>query len=176
MLKKKINSPLTSSAGRLFDAVSVICGGPKTIRYEAQAAVEFMHKIDSMEIEPYPVDGIEGKEIPIKSLIKNVVEDMLNKIHVSNISARFHKTFANLLIRKTEEIKEKTKLKDVVLSGGVFQNEILLELMENELSERGFNVYSHSSIPTNDGGISFGQVMIVNELISKNKTKVEFEL
>ena len=176
MLKKKINSPLTSSTGRLFDAVSVICGGPKTIRYEAQAAIEFMHKIKTMNINSYPIDGSEQKDIPLKPLIKNVTEDALNNIPVSIISSRFHKTFAKLLIHKTERIREETKINDVVLSGGVFQNEILLELMENELSKRGFNVFSHSKIPTNDGGISFGQVMIINDLISKGKTKVEFEL
>ncbi|MCL6097544.1 MAG: hypothetical protein M1391_03085 [Bacteroidetes bacterium] len=62
------------------------------------------------------------------------------------------------------------------MSGGVFQNEILLKLMENELQLKGFNIYSHSKIPTNDGGISFGQVMVVNELITNGMCQVEFVL
>lgn len=178
MLDKKINSPLTSSAGRLFDAVSVICGGPKTIRYEAQAAIEFMHKIETMEVESYKIDEKkpESKTIPLKKLIRNVFEDSINKIPASIISARFHKTFAHLLLNKTEQARAETNINNVVLSGGVFQNEILLELMENELQLKGFNVYSHSKLPTNDGGISFGQVMVVKELIDKEMQQVEFVL
>ena len=178
MLAKKINSPLTSSAGRLFDAVSVICGGPNTIHYEAQAAIELMQKIETMDVEPYCVDEDETgqKFIPIKSLIKKIVDDVNNGTSSSTISARFHKTFAHLLINKTEQARAETNINDVVLSGGVFQNEVLLELMENELQTKGFNVYSHSKIPTNDGGISFGQVMVVNELITKGMSRVEFVL
>jgi len=178
MLAKKINSPLTSSAGRLFDAVSVICGGPNTIRYEAQAAIELMQKVETMNVEPYCVDEDKTgqKFIPIKSLIKKIVDDVNNGTSSSTISARFHKTFTQLLIKKAEQARAETRINDVVLSGGVFQNEILLELMENELQLKGFNVYSHSKIPTNDGGISFGQVMVVNELITKGMQKVEFVL
>lgn len=178
MLKKKINCMLTSSAGRLFDAVSVICGGSKTIRYEAQAAIELMQKVESMNVEPYSVDEDETgqKFIPIKSLITKIIEDLNNGTSSSTISARFHKTFAHLLINKTEQARAETKINDVVLSGGVFQNEILLELMENELQLKGFNVYSHEKNPTNDGGISFGQVMVVKALIEKGMQQVEFRL
>ena len=77
---------------------------------------------------------------------------------------------------EAEQARSETKINDPVLSGGVFQNVILLELMENELLLKGFNVYSHSKIPTNDGGISFGQVMVVNELIIKGMSRVEFVL
>ncbi|MBU0559137.1 MAG: hypothetical protein KKD86_18415 [Bacteroidetes bacterium] len=94
----------------------------------------------------------------------------------STISARFHKTLAYLLLNKAEQARAETNINDVVLTGGVFQNEILLEFMENELQLKGFNVYSHSKIPTNDGGISFGQVMVVNELITKGMRQVEFVL
>ncbi len=178
MLKKKINCPLTSSAGRLFDAVSVICGGPKTIRYEAQAAIELMQKIETMDVEAYLIneDEIKSKSISLKTLIRNVVEGVEKNILSSIISARFHKTFALMLIKKAEQARAETDINDVVLSGGVFQNEILLELMENELIRLNFNVYSHSKIPTNDGGISFGQVMVVNELITKGMSMVEFVL
>lgn len=178
MLAKKINSPLTSSAGRLFDAVSVICGGPETIRYEAQAAIELMQKAETIDVEPYSIDEVvlEQKFIPIKSLIKEIVVDLNNGKSSSTISARFHKTLAHLLINKAEQARAETNINDIVLSGGVFQNEILLELMENELQLKGFNVYSHSKIPTNDGGISFGQVMVVKELITKGMRQVEFVL
>ncbi len=178
MLDKKINSPLTSSAGRLFDAVSVICGGPEIIRYEAQAAIELMQKVEMMDVEPYSIDEDEIKQkfIPVKLLIKKIVEDLNNGTSSSTISARFHKTLAHLLINQTEQARAETNINDVVLSGGVFQNEILLELMESELQLKGFNVHSHSKIPTNDGGISFGQVMVVNELITNGMCQVEFVL
>lgn len=178
MLDKKINSPLTSSAGRLFDAVSVICGGSKTIRYEAQAAIELMQKINTIDVEAYLIneEEIKPKSISLKTLIRNVVEDVGKNVPSSIISARFHKTFLQLLIKKAEQARDEIKINDIILSGGVFQNEILLKLMEKELQLKGFNVYSHSKIPTNDGGISFGQVMVVNELVTKGMRKVEFVL
>lgn len=178
MLDKKINSPLTSSAGRLFDAVSVICGGSKTIRYEAQAAIELMQKVETIDVEAYLLNEEESKLkfISLKTLIRNIVEDVGKNVTSSIISARFHKTFAQLLIKKAEQARAETDINDVVLSGGVFQNEILLELMENELIRLDFNVYSHSKIPTNDGGISFGQVMVVNELMASGMSRVEFVL
>ncbi len=178
MLNKKINSPLTSSAGRLFDAVSVLCGGPKKIRYEAQAAIDLMQKIENTEEPPYEIkeEEIKLKSIPLKSLIRNVVRDVQRDITASIIGARFHKTFALMLIRKAEQARTEKALDRVALSGGVFQNEYLLKLMEDELSESGFEVYSHSKVPTNDGGISFGQVVIASELIKKGMKKVIFEL
>lgn len=178
MIEKKINSPLTSSAGRLFDAVSVVCGGPKIIRYEAQAAIDLMQKVESINCGQYEVEDYKSnqKTISLKSLIRNVVNDINNHVEYSIISSRFHKTFAQLLIKKVEEAKAIFKINDVVLSGGVFQNEILLELMEIELHRLGFNVYSHSKIPTNDGGISFGQVLVANELLSKGMEEVNYEL
>lgn len=77
---------------------------------------------------------------------------------------------------EAEQARAETKINDIVLSGGVFQNEILFELMENESQLKRFNVYSHSKLPTNDGGISFGQVMVVNELIAKGMSRVVFIL
>ena len=77
---------------------------------------------------------------------------------------------------EAEQARAETKINDIVLSGGVFQNEILFELMENESQLKRFNVYSHSKLPTNDGGISFGQVMVVNELIAKGMSWVVFIL
>lgn len=178
MLEKKINSPLTSSAGRLFDAVSVLCGGPGLIRYEAQAAIELMHKIDSLDAPPYELSNeiYKQKFIPLKQLIINVVNDVISKTPIPTISARFHKSFAQLLISKVEQVRTKTNINDVVLSGGVYQNEFLLTIMENELRRLNFNVFSHSNIPTNDGGISFGQAIIANELLKKKMQNVEFEL
>ena len=178
MLEKKINSPLTSSAGRLFDAVSVLCGGPKIIRYEAQAAIELMQKIGSLDYSNYDIDEEANNQtfIPLQPLIKNVVNDVMENIPVNIISTKFHKTFSQMLINKTLRAREETKINDVVLSGGVFQNEFLLTIMENELKKLNFNFYSHSNIPTNDGGISFGQALVANELIEKGMDKVYYEL
>ena len=109
-------------------------------------------------------------------LVQNFIKLCTNNIDRNIISTKFHKTFSQLLINKTLRAREETKINDVVLSGGVFQNEFLLTIMENELKKLNFNFYSHSNIPTNDGGISFGQALVANELIEKGMDKVNYEL
>lgn len=179
MIEKNFNSPLTSSTGRLFDAVSVISGGPPKIYYEAQAAIELTQAVNNLDVDLYNYDLKDGQNrnvIPLKTFIRSITEDVQAKVPFEKISAKFHKTLAEIFSGVVLKAQKETGIQDVVLSGGVFQNEILLKLMEDKLCNLGFNVFSHSKIPTNDGGISIGQAVIARELITKNiiEAKVEY--
>jgi hydrogenase maturation protein HypF len=165
MLDKGINSPLTSSMGRLFDAVSSIVNPKYEITYEGQAAAEFEQV--SSDKGDYSVYDYEVKKenkifsINVKSVIVGVVED-LGKISAGEISRRFHLTVASLVKDVCLRIAEEEDIRNVVLSGGVFQNFTLLEMLHELLPSSGLNLYLHSKVPPNDGGISLGQVVIAN--------------
>jgi hydrogenase maturation protein HypF len=167
-IERKINTPLTSSAGRLFDAVAAICGLRREITYEAQAAVELeMAATDFMEngnFKPYPfaIENGETKIIRLRELLSGVVNDVITDVPVEVIAARFHLTIESIIIRMCREISRETGLKTVALSGGVFQNRLLMRLVEPALKEGGFTVLTHKQVPTNDGGISLGQAVMAN--------------
>ncbi len=176
MIKLNINSPLTSSAGRLFDAVSAIAGGPRKIRFEAEAAIDLMHKSDKTISDKYNCGEPRFDEgiIPVKELIRNIYRDVINGIPYSIVGGKFHNTLAWLLCEAALTAAEMRNTSKIVLSGGVFQNEILLDLIERKLTEIGMEVYSHSKFPANDGSISLGQAAIASELINEKTDKVNF--
>lgn len=171
VLKKLLNSnltPYTSSMGRIFDAASSLLGIRDIITYEAQAAIElemlatrYRHnepKGYSFEIKP------EGKKFIIKidNLIKEIVDDLQHQKEKSAIAFRFHVTIKDIICKVCALLKGKWGIDKVVLSGGVFQNKLLLDLVTCSLPDCGFRVYTHSRIPTNDEGISVGQLIIAN--------------
>lgn len=171
MLAQNINSPLTSSAGRLFDAVAVISGGKSQIRYEAQAAIEFMQRCHSLldpsfEIEIKNNAGLY--HMMITPIIRSLVEAVHEGIEPSTLSNRFHHTMIELFRTITIQAKHETGIKQVVLSGGVFQNHILFEGLILALEHAGFEVYTHHQLPTNDGGISLGQTLIGRAFLDGN--------
>lgn len=170
MLDKKINSPFTSSTGRLFDAVSALAGGPHKIRYEAEAAIQLTQAVTNKNDEVYDYDKFNYGEgiIPLKKLIRSIYEDVSSSASFSKVANKFHLTFAEMLIETISEAFDYSGINKVVLSGGTFQNDVLLTFLENKLSEKGLQVFSHSKIPTNDGGISFGQIAVSTQLIKKN--------
>jgi hydrogenase maturation protein HypF len=165
-LKKKINSPLTSSAGRLFDAVSALVGVRGEIDYEAQAAIELeMIAADTMETKAYPFvinseDGVGV--IKLGELWSALLGNVKNKVPVSLISLKFHNTMAEITAAMCQSIAKECKIKRVALSGGVFQNRLLLKLTMAALKREGFDVLSHRLVPPNDGGISLGQAVIAH--------------
>jgi hydrogenase maturation protein HypF len=173
MVRKKINSPLTSSCGRLFDAAAAMSGGRQAIRYEGQAAIEMMQAVKEVEVKSYNFDS-SLSEISIKPIIRNIVKDVINGVSLEIIAARFHKTIIELFADIALENSKKEGLKDVVLSGGVFQNEIILSGMMNALQNRGLNPYCNKLVPANDGGISLGQAVIGRALLQKGKDAVEY--
>ena len=163
---------MTSSAGRLFDAVSALLGIRKEIHYEGQAAIELEMKADSSDNGRYEFDYIErgGKtEIVFDQLIKDIVSDISEKISAEIISARFHNTIAAIVLNICFKIKNQTGIDRVALSGGVFQNSHLMEKTYALLDGNGFKVFTHHRVPTNDGGIALGQAIIASEMLKTGK-------
>jgi hydrogenase maturation protein HypF len=150
-IKRKINSPLTSSAGRLFDAVSALAGVRGEIDYEAQAAIE-------LEMRAYEEVGENGS-YPFTIIEQNGVS--IIKLHDLFV-ARFHNTVARMIVELCRIISSKTGIKQVALSGGVFQNRLLLKLATAALQKEGFDVLIHHLVPCNDGGVSLGQAVVAN--------------
>jgi len=183
---KKLNSPLTSSMGRLFDAVSSLITGRSEVNYEGQAAIELELLASRCESAPYPFAINSGKaayefgtppsvfenapslNVEFSETIMCIIEDLRNGIPSDRISSRFHSTVASAVLRVCIEIRKSFGLSTVALSGGVFQNMILLDETFNMLQGNGFDVLTHSRVPTNDGGISLGQCAVAAHL-SANK-------
>jgi hydrogenase maturation protein HypF len=191
-LERRINSPLTSSMGRLFDAISALLGIRGEIAYEGQAAVELemaahaycgdessssiagpiasgASELDdtiSGDEERYPYHIMEDKGIRIvqlKGLLAALIEDFRNGIAGGRISVKFHNTIALMINEMCNRVAGDTPtLSEVALSGGVFQNRLLLRKTVSLLEGSGFHVFTHRQVPCNDGGISLGQAVIAH--------------
>jgi hydrogenase maturation protein HypF len=165
MMGKKVNSPLTSSMGRLFDAVSSLLSVRDTVNYEGQAAIELEMAADPGVKEEYPFEIRETQGLMIidpTGMVREIVGDLIRGDTPSRISGKFHRTVARLVVETCSRIRSESGLDRVVLSGGVFQNTLLLALVFDRLKEAGFRVYTHHLVPTNDGGISLGQAVIAH--------------
>jgi hydrogenase maturation protein HypF len=176
-IERKINSPLSSSMGRLFDAVSALLGIRGEIDYEGQAAVELemaahssiiareLDEVISNARESYPYRIAEDAGIRIvrlKDLLSAVIEDLHQGISTDKISVKFHNTVARMINEICHLIADETGISQVALSGGVFQNRLLLRKTVSLLEGNGFQVFTHRQVPCNDGGISLGQALIAN--------------
>jgi len=159
-LEQGINVPLTTSMGRLFDAVASLLGIRQSITYEAQAAIELEQMLDSRITDFYEIDLLENI-IRIKPLITKIIADIQKDESVATISARFHNSIAHIVLSLANLIREQDNINTVVLSGGVWQNKYLLETGIQLLESAKFSVLHHHQIPTNDGGISLGQAAIL---------------
>jgi hydrogenase maturation protein HypF len=166
LARKGIHSPLTSSAGRLFDAVAAILGVRDRINYEGQAAVELEQLADVHERGWY-TSAIEY-DSPCRlmgtDLVRAVADDLAAGIPADVISARFHNGVAAAIAAVCVRLRERYGLSTVAMSGGVFQNTLLLGETLRRLEATGFDVLLHSRVPCNDGGISFGQAAVVAAL------------
>jgi hydrogenase maturation protein HypF len=169
MISKKVNAPYTSSLGRLFDGIAAIVGIRNQVFFEGQAAMELEMMAGEKEnnIYAYEWSRMESLHIPTEPIVKGVVKDMALGIHPSIISSKFHQTLIHLFADMCDVVRKESGLKRVVLSGGVFQNSILLTGLIKALEESNFQVYANSKVPTNDGGICLGQVMVASEVASK---------
>ena len=168
-LERGLNSPLTSSMGRLFDAVSALIGIRDKIDYEGQAAVELEmiaykgNHTDNQYRYPYHIAGDKGvRVIELGDLLSAIVKDLVKNVPREIISNRFHNTIARVTNDVCQMIASETGIKQVALSGGVFQNRLLLRKTINLLETSGFQVFTHSQVPCNDGGISLGQAVIAS--------------
>ena len=162
MMEKGVNTPYTSSAGRLFDAVASLLGICDVSSHQAEAPVLLEQAaMGERNAYAYPVSA-EGEEISFYSLFEALLHDKTNEVPVSLISARFHTTLASLFVQKARLLIKRTKATQVVISGGCFQNKLLTESMRRQFIMAGVPVYIPSRIPCNDGGIAVGQLTIAS--------------
>ncbi len=161
-LHGRINSPMTSSAGRLFDAVASIAGVRDLVNYEGQAAIEFEQMADTFENGSYRAAFTEAGAIRISGadLVRAAIDDLRTGTPREIVAARFHNAIAQVIADVCDAIRYKHGLETVALSGGVFQNALLLERTCRRLKLLKFRVLTHCRAPANDGGIAFGQAAI----------------
>ena len=174
MIQKGINSPLTSSCGRLFDGVAALIDLRDTVAFEGQAAME-LEMIQGRENEgPYDFEVLRSQEtlqILPQPIIRGVVEDVRQGASREQISRRFHRTLVEVLTRVCLILRDERGLEKVALGGGVFQNRTLLKEMEARLRAEGFQVFSKSLVPSNDGGISLGQAVAAHYMRRQVKSR-----
>ncbi len=166
MVASRTNCPETSSMGRLFDAVSSLLGVRAQVNYEGQAAIELEAMADRRCEDAYEFRiSADGSVVDAHQVIRSAVEDLLNDRPPALVAAKFHGAVARLIAAFALRVREDRKLKRVALSGGVFQNLLLLRKTQQLLRASGFEVFTHARVPTNDGGISLGQALIANARI-----------
>ena len=157
MLARDINCPVCTSVGRLFDAVASIAGVRQTVTFEAEAAIalEACCGQESAQAYPFAIDTSSSPwRIEVDRMIRSILEGSSDSSEVSN---RFHSTLALICAETCRKIRSETDVNSVALTGGVFQNLVLLDRTAQALEDRGFQVLTHAEIPPNDGGISYGQ-------------------
>lgn len=163
MLQKKINSPVTSSAGRLFDAVAALVGLRQKASFEGQAAMELEFALgDFQPNRLYPMP-IEQDVLNWEPMIRGIIHDLREGVAVGEISAVFHQTLVEAIVA----VCRRADAKRVVLSGGCFQNKYLTEQAVRRLREEGMKPYWHHRVPPNDGGIVLGQIFAASRLATQ---------
>lgn len=169
LIDKKINSPLCSSVGRLFDGIASLINLKHAVSYEGQAAMDLENIIDGIITdESYKFEIIKTKEnnyiVHCRDVVIDISNDLEKNISKQNISAKFHNSLVNVI----SEISKLSEVNQIAITGGCFQNKYLIERTIDRLREEGFKVFWQSVIPSNDGGISLGQIQYLNYL---NKIK-----
>jgi hydrogenase maturation protein HypF len=175
-LDRQLNCPLTSSMGRLFDAVSTLLGVCTQTSYEAQAAIE-LEMITSGQVGkwangpsyPFQIERAGSVwVIRLGELLAALVKDVRERKAVGETGWRFHQTVAQMTVEVCERVAAETGLRIVALSGGCFQNRLLLSLTVPALEAAGFRVLLHRRVPCNDGGLSLGQAAVAH-FVSKRE-------
>jgi hydrogenase maturation protein HypF len=166
LARNGINAPVTSSAGRLFDAVAALLGVRDVVNYEGQAAVELEQLADPAERAAYPAAITGGSPLLVAGtdLMRAAAEDLLAGVPPPRIAARLHNGVAAMISQACLRLRERSGLATVALSGGVFQNLLLLDCVVRLLERDGFRVLVHTRVPPNDGGISLGQAAVAAAL------------
>jgi hydrogenase maturation protein HypF len=175
MIAKKFNSPMTSSAGRLFDAVAAIIGVRDRVSFEGQAAMELQVQGEKGEkseknekwAKPTAPPWVWGRdphpapvELDTRPLIAAIAADVAAGVSREKIARRFHDAIADMIVQTCSWIRDATGTPTVVCSGGVFMNSLLQIDVENELKKAGFCPFRQRLVPPNDGGLSLGQLAI----------------
>jgi hydrogenase maturation protein HypF len=177
MMENNINSPLTSSMGRLFDAAAALIGVRKEVSFEAQAAIEMESlAIDNPVRKGYNFDIVFKNDkmpavISVKPVIEGILADLSKGLSKGLISSKFHFTAAEMIYGLAAKFGKAYRIKDIVLSGGVFQNRALTRLSIKRLTSAGFRPHINTIVPPNDGGVSLGQIWIANKTLLKDKIR-----
>jgi len=180
MMARQINSPSTSSLGRLFDAVAALLGLRSEALYEGQAATELEALAqsalgnaapeDALSVYPFLI-GVRAGQTPaqfdVGPMLRAIVSDIQQGVPAAIIALRFHRTIAELLATVCLAARQATGLDTVALSGGVFQNRLLLEYLITRLEAMAFRVYINRRVPPNDGGLSLGQLAVAAARIQR---------
>jgi hydrogenase maturation protein HypF len=157
-MDKKINCPLTSGAGRLFDAIAAIAGICHYNLFHAEAPMRLESMINP-EIQDY-YDFELGEDISFLPAVHQLCSDLTGRVTPGIISTRFHNTLTEASLRMVQRMRTESGIYKVVLSGGTFQNKYLFESLENKLLKDNFAVFSHARVPCNDGGLALGQLAV----------------
>jgi hydrogenase maturation protein HypF len=158
IIRAGLNCPMTSSLGRLFDAAAALVGLRAEVQYEGQAAIELEAQTKFSEIG-YDFE-IRDDVLDVCPMIRGIVGDLRNGESIPKIAGRFHRTIAEMLFASCQLARQRSAVNDVALSGGVFQNKLLLEQLLLMLEADGFRTYINRQVPPNDGGLSLGQAAI----------------
>jgi len=174
MIERSLNTPFTSSCGRLFDAVAALCGICPDTSYEGQAAVELMNvaggRMDGSSFS-YEIDTFSSQvaRLLVVPLVRDVVSALDHGTDICEVSRRFHVTIVTMFCDIAVRASRASGLKTVALSGGVFQNSLIFEGMVDRLRRAGLQVLTHSLVPCNDGGISLGQAVIARRRVTSDE-------
>ncbi len=179
-VERGLNAPLTSSLGRLFDAVSALLGVCGEASYEAQAAIELealaSQTADAARGYPFGLDRVEGEwVIGLGPLLHALVEEVRRGTPAVEIAARFHRTVAEAFVEVGRRVANENGLRTFALSGGCFQNRLLTRQIVRLLRESGFEVLLHRLVPPNDGGVSLGQAVVAHS-VRASESAVEREI
>lgn len=161
MIDRKINCPLTSGAGRLFDAVASLTGLAQVASFQAEGPMRLESLINEAIKESYPFTS--GAPIGLDITIRSIVDDIISNADKVTIATKLHNTILLIIFDSVKTIRSTEGINKVVLSGGVFQNKYLLTRTTEILQKDNFEVYSHASVPTNDGGIALGQLAVASK-------------
>ena len=161
MIDKEINSPLSSGAGRLFDAVASILDLVHISTFQAEGPMRLESLVEDNCNDSYPFDS--NQVLLFNDTIKSIVDDISLGVKQSVIATKFHNTIILAIFETVRKISIKENINKVVLSGGVFQNKYLLEGSIKLLQENNIEVFTHANIPTNDGGIALGQLAVASK-------------
>jgi hydrogenase maturation protein HypF len=161
MIERKINCPLTSGAGRFFDAVASLIGLVQFATFQAEGPMRLESIADNSLDMSYPVTY--GLTIGFDETLHAIVDDILNNVDKVTIATKLHNTIILTIFDSVKAIRSRDGINKVVLSGGVFQNKYLLTGTMELLLKNKFEVYTHASVPTNDGGIALGQLAVASK-------------